>query len=80
MSNMAFMSPASYAETISPEHKMTIPCDQMMDTGSIPIKKATMDIIVTYRPDFVPWRRTTKFPMEAQKRLDSTWLWRHLPN
>src|SRR5262249_1027207 len=54
--------PESKAETLSPGHKMTLPCGHLV--GLAPkakpadITEAAITIIVDYRPDWVPLHRT----------------------
>ncbi len=80
-----FVLPESKAEILSPGHTMTLPCGHLMgpnNGGPIPpgaITKAEITIIVDYRPDWLPWHKTERFPWKAERTLDGGWHWNSLP-
>jgi len=79
ISGIGFQFPESHADTLSPSQKMSLPCDRIIDMGSVAVTSAKMTVFVTYRPDYVWWHRHIEFPVEAQKTDDGMWLWRRLP-
>ena len=74
--------PESHAEILPPGHKMAVPCGRAiairqdnMETAEI---HAEMFFVVTYRPKWVWWHKSEKFPMEGKKTEDGTWIWKSI--
>jgi hypothetical protein len=73
----------SKAEVLSPGHKMTLPCAHAIGLmGGVgnpeSVTSAEMTIIVDYRPDWIPWHMTTKFPWMAEKTQNGNWIWKSI--
>jgi hypothetical protein len=75
-----FLFPESRADTLSPGHKMTLPCSRVVGVAEpASITRAEMTIIIKYSPDWLPWvHKTAKFPWKAQK-TETGWIWNSLP-
>jgi hypothetical protein len=74
-----FIFPESKAEILSPGHKMSLPCSHLFGVAEpATITRAEITIIVDYRPDWVPWRKTARFPWKAEK-TETGWIWKSLP-
>lgn len=74
-----FISSDSKAEILSPGHKMSLPCNHMIGViNTATITKAEITIIVVYRPDWVPWHKTGRFPWKAEK-AETGWIWKSIP-
>jgi hypothetical protein len=69
--------PGSQAEILSAGHNLTLPCGHLFGTHEA--IRAEITIIVEYRPDWVWWHRTERFPWKAEKRADGTWTWDSVP-
>lgn len=78
VSNIGLKMPESHANVLSPSNGMSLPCAHAMNMGEN-AASAKIAIIVTYRPDWVPWHRRSTFPMQAGKADDGTWVWKALP-
>jgi hypothetical protein len=78
-----FYFPESRVEILSPGHKMTIPCGRAIATklGNTETLEfhAEMFIVVTYRPKWLLWHKSEKFPMETAKTENGTWTWKSIP-
>jgi len=78
-----FLFPESKAEILSPGHQMTLHCAHLVGPapGSSPtdITKAEITIIVRYRPDWLPWHKTERFPQKAEKTEEGNWIWKSIP-
>jgi len=75
--------PESSAEILSPGQRMTVPCGRAIaikpenrETAEI---HAEMFFVVTYRPKWVWWHKSEKFPMETAKTDGGMWIWRSIP-
>ena len=67
----------SHAETLSPGHKMTVGCENVIATqGAV---RGELTITVDYKVAWTWWYRHTEFPMLAEESEDGTWVWTHLP-
>jgi hypothetical protein len=75
LSEIGFVMPEFHAARLSPSKQMTMSCSRAVNMNRV-AKMAQIVIFVEYRPDFVPWKRTESFPMEAQKADDGTWIWK----
>ena len=73
----------SRAETLFPGHTMTIPCARAiaskLDNMEAPEIQAEMFIVVTYRPKWLLWHKSEKFPMKTEKTDNGTWIWKSIP-
>jgi hypothetical protein len=78
ISGFALQPTETHADVLSPGHKMTLPCAQAI-VVDLPIGNAKMTVRVRYRPAFVWWHKTEKFPLEAMKTRDGNWIWKNLP-
>jgi len=71
------------AETLFPGHTMTIPCARAiaskLDNMEAPEIQAEMFIVVTYRPKWLLWHKSEKFPMKTEKTDNGTWIWKSIP-
>src|ERR1035441_10293659 len=76
VSGIGFLNPDSYADTLSPGHRMTLPCARVNITG---VSTAHMTIDVSYKPAWAWWHRHEKFPLEAERAQDGTWIWKNIP-
>jgi hypothetical protein len=76
--NARLISSDSKAETLSPGHKMSLPCNHMIGVADpATITKAEMTIIVDYQTVF-RWQRTDRFPLKAE-RTENGWIWKSIP-
>jgi len=41
----------------------------------IPMKSVDMEIIIVYRPDFIPWKQEKHFRFYLAQTLDGRWFW-----
>jgi hypothetical protein len=75
--------PESHAEMLFPGRKMTIPCGRAiaskLDNLETPEIQAEMFIVVTYRPKWLLWYKSEKFPMKTEKTDTGTSVWRSIP-
>jgi hypothetical protein len=71
--------PGSTSDILSAGHKMTLPCEHLLEIGDMPANKAEMIITVGYRPDWVWWHKYAEFPLKAEKGADGNWVWTHVP-
>lgn len=75
--------PESSAEVLSPGREMTVPCGEAIATKQNNMETreihAEMFFVVTYRPKGVWWHKSEKFPMEARKTENGTWVWKSIP-
>jgi hypothetical protein len=75
--------PKSSAEILFPGHKMPIPCGRAiaskLDSMEMPEIHAEMFIVVTYRPKWLLWYKSEKFPMKTEKTDHGTWRWKSIP-
>lgn len=76
VSNIGFLNPDSFADKLSPGHKMTLPCARVNITG---VTTARMTIDVSYKPAWAWWYRHERFPLEAERTQDGTWIWKSIP-
>ena len=75
--NLGFYTPESKAALLSPAQTMTLGCQKSFDThGQALSARAT--IVVSYRPDFLWWRKNIEFPMEGLRGDDGTWIWKRI--
>jgi hypothetical protein len=79
ISGLGFIFPESRADVLSPGHEMSLPCHRIVDTGGIQVMDAQMEIIITYRPDWVWWHHSETFRVKGIKGADGTWNWQRLP-
>jgi serine/threonine protein kinase len=75
--------PESSAEILSPGQRMTVPCGRAIavkpenrETAEI---HAEMFFVVTYRPKWVWWHKSEKFPMETTKTDSGMLIWKSIP-
>ena len=75
--------PESRAEVLIPDHKMAIPCGRAiaskLDNLETPEIQAEMFIVVSYRPKWLLWYKSEKFPMKTEKTDHGTWIWKSIP-
>jgi hypothetical protein len=75
--------PESRAEVLIPGHKMAIPCGRAiaskLDNLETPEIQAEMFIVVSYRPKWLLWYKSEKFPMKTEKTDHGTWIWKSIP-
>ena len=75
--------PESRAEILSPGREMTVPCGRAIATKQSNMETrethAQMFFVVTYRPKGVWWHKSEKFPMEARRTENGTWIWKSIP-
>jgi serine/threonine protein kinase len=75
--------PESRAEVLSPGREMAVPCGRVIATKQNNMETsenhAEMFFVVTYRPKGVWWHKSEKFPMEARKTENGTWIWKSIP-
>jgi len=50
--------------------------EHTMETPKI---HAEMFIVVTYRPKWLLWYKSEKFPMKTEKTDNGTWIWKSIP-
>jgi hypothetical protein len=78
-----FIFSDSKAEILSPGHQMTLPCAHLIGPApgadAADITKAEFTVIVTYRPHWLPWHKTERFPQRAEKAEGGNWIWKSLP-
>jgi hypothetical protein len=75
-----FLFPDSKAAKLSPGHKMTLPCAHLVGVADpASITEAEITIIADYRPDWVPWHKTARFPWKAEKTENGSWIWKSVP-
>lgn len=74
--------PESRAEILFPGHTMTIPCGRAIaskvDNIEAPEIQAEMFIVVTYRPKWLLWHKSEKFPVKTEKTANGTWIWKSI--
>lgn len=75
--DVAFVTPESTADQLSPDQKMTLGCQRTIDSRQN-ARSAKVTIRVSYRPDFLWWHRDAEFPMEALRGEDGSWVWKHI--
>jgi hypothetical protein len=75
--------PESRVEILSPGRQMTVPCERAIATKENNMETreihAEMFFVVTYRPKGVWWHKSEKFPMEARRTENGTWIWKSIP-
>lgn len=75
--------PESSAEILSPGHKMTIPCGRAiaskLDNRETLEFHVEMFIVVTYRPKWLLWHKSEKFPLQMEKTENGTWVLKSIP-
>lgn len=68
------------ADTLSPGHKMTLPYAPAFGFTAISnFSGAQLVITAHYRPDYIPWHRTERFPFRAVRTNAGTWEWLSIP-
>jgi hypothetical protein len=76
---VSVVGPDNHADILSGKHKMTLPCQRIMDLSNV-ATSAKLTIRVKYRPDWAWWYRTDTFPMQAEKTSDDKWIWKSTAN
>jgi len=75
--------PESRTEVLIPGYKMTIPCGRAiaskLDNLETPEIQAEMFIVVSYRPKWLLWYKSERFPMKTEKTDHGTWIWKSIP-
>ena len=78
-----FYFPESRAEILLPGHNMMIPCGRVIASRVDNVETlefhAGMFLVVTYRPKWLFWHKSEKFPMETQKTGNGTWVLKSIP-
>ena len=80
VNGIGFILEDSLAEKLSPGHKMTLPCAHAVAyENPTDATEAEMTIKVDYRPDWLWYSKTDRFPWKAEKTTNGSWIWHSIP-
>lgn len=75
--NLRFQTDAAPMHRLEPGHKLTADCSRPFNAEAA--TKAEMGLMVEYKPLPVWWKKSTIFPMKAEKTASGEWVWSNLP-
>jgi hypothetical protein len=68
------------AVSLRPGEKLAMSCpDAVQVDRTAATARATITLLVTYRPAWTPWNKHACFPMEARTNAWGEWVWKNLP-